>query len=115
MNFDSLTHLHEANLSDVASILERVESGDGMGGVAGFVYSSIDSDVPCRISPVSSRDRIIGDQSDPAKDVLIVFEKDYSLTDDKFIFVNGNTFEVQYVEPQPTFSAMLRVFARKVD
>jgi hypothetical protein len=116
LNFDTVTRLNENNLIDSASIIDRSGTSDGMGGIIGpYVDTIIDLDIPCRYSTISGKELIIGEQFDPKTDGVVVFNKDYSIEDNKHIRINEVMFKILYVEPQSTFSAMQRVFVRRID
>ena len=111
-----IRQVSEQNLPDTATILyQPVIISDGMGGEGEESKWEIwNVDVECRISSLYGSERLIGAGIDPIKDVLIVFKLDYNITEEKRILINGKTYEILYVVPEPSYAAMTRVIGREI-
>lgn len=112
-------HRFAQMLPDRATIQRETLVPDGGGGQTSS-WSTLEADVPCRLSPVGGGEvstgsaRRGGDRISDQSTSLITFEADTEVTEADRILVGSRTFDVTLVRVRGEWEMSRRVEAREV-
>lgn len=99
-------------LPDTCNILAKTLVQDGSGGQT-ETWSTVASNVACRLDPSNGREMEIGGQVQPFYGFILTLPHGTTITAQNRVSVNGGTFAVVSADPEKSWKASVRAYVER--